>query len=97
MDRANALAKAVKKGVQKLDRVRDDGLRWKSKYAAEKEEVRLREERIVAGALEMRELGRSWKSADKRNADLVGSCEQNWHWRGDKLRSVLFACLSLLN
>ena len=71
-ERNEALDKAVKKGVQKLDGVRDDGLRWKSKYVAEKEEVRLREERIVAGALELRDLGRSWDSEDKRNANLVG-------------------------
>ena len=71
-ERNEALDKAVKKGVQKLDGVRDDGLRWKSKYVAEKEEVRLREERIVAGALELRDLGRSWDTEDKRNSNLVG-------------------------
>ena len=70
--RNEALDKAFKKGVQKLDGVRDDGLRWKSKYVAEKEEVRLREERIVAGALELRDLGRSWDTEDKRNCNLVG-------------------------
>ncbi len=53
-ERNEALDNAFKKGVQKLDGVRDDGLRWKSKYVAEKEEVRLREEGIVAGALELR-------------------------------------------
>ena len=54
-----------------MDGVRDDGLRWKSKYAAEKEEVRLMEEQLMEGALERRDLGRAGDSAVKRNADLV--------------------------
>ena len=94
-ERNEALDKAVKKGVQKLDGVRDDGLRWKSKYVAEKEEVRLREERIVAGALELRELGRSWDSEDKRNADLVGELRAQLALAGGQAQ-VCFVCLPVL-
>ncbi len=92
IERTDALAKAVKKGVQKLDGVRDDGFRWKSKYATEREELRLREERIVAGALELRESGRSWDSADKRNADLVGELRAQLALAGGQAQ-VCFVCL----
>jgi hypothetical protein len=70
-DTNEALDKVVRKGVGKLDALRSDGLWWKSKYAVEKAEVRLREEKLVEGALERRELGRAGESAAKRNADLV--------------------------
>ena len=70
-ERNEALDKALKRGFQKLDGVRDDGLRWKSKYVAEKEEVRLREAKLVEVALERREFGRAGESVNKRNADLV--------------------------
>ena len=66
-----ALDKVVRKGVGKLDALQSDGLWWKSKHAVEKAEVRLREEKLVEGALERRELGRAGESAAKRNADLV--------------------------
>ncbi len=66
-----ALDKAVRKGVEKLDALRSDGLRWKNKYAEEKAEVRLREAKLVEVTLERRELCRAGESANKRNADLV--------------------------
>jgi hypothetical protein len=65
-----ALDKAVRKGVEKLDGLRNSGLRWKS-YAAEKAEVWLREEKLVEVVLERRDLGRAGESVAKRNADLV--------------------------
>jgi hypothetical protein len=66
-----ALDKAVRKGVEKLDALRSDGLRWKNKYVVEKAEVRMREAKIVEVALERREFGRAGESTNKRNADLV--------------------------
>ena len=70
-ERNEALDKAVRKGVEKLDALRSDGLRWKNKYAVEKAEVRMREAKLVEVALERREFGRAGESANKRNADLV--------------------------
>jgi hypothetical protein len=66
-----ALDKAVRKGVEKLDALRSDGLRWKSKYTVENAEGRLREAKLVEVALERRDLCRAGESANKRNADLV--------------------------
>jgi dsDNA-specific endonuclease/ATPase MutS2 len=66
-----ALDKAVRKGVEKLDALRSDGLRWKNKYIEEKAEVRMREAKLVELALERREFGRVGESTNKRNADLV--------------------------
>jgi hypothetical protein len=67
-----ALDKAVRKGVEKLEVLRDDGLWWKSKYSAEKAEVWWKEEQQQEAAVELRERGRAGETATKRNADLVG-------------------------
>lgn len=92
-ERSDALDKAVKKGVQKLDALREDGLRWKSKYTLEKAEVMLREEEIVAGALERRELGRAWERDAKRNADLVDDLRTQLELAGAQAQVSSFCLL----
>ena len=71
-----ALDKAVRKGVEKLDALRSDGFRWKSKYGVEKAQGRLREEKLVEVALERRDFVRAGESANKRNADLVAELRE---------------------
>ena len=66
-----ALDKALRKGVEKLDGLRDDGLWWKSKYSAEKAEVRRKEEALIEAAVEGRELRRVGETVTKRNVDLI--------------------------
>jgi hypothetical protein len=66
-----ALDKALRKGVEKLDGLRDDGLWWKRKYSVEKAEVRRKEEALIEAAVEGRELRRVGETVTKRNVDLI--------------------------
>jgi hypothetical protein len=91
-----ALDKAVRKGVEKLEGLWDDGLWWKRKYSAEKEEVRLREEQLLEVAVERRERVRVGRLQQNETLCLSGSCGQNWTQRKDKRRCRFFACLPCL-
>jgi hypothetical protein len=94
-----ALDKAVRKGVEKLDALRSDGLRWKSKYGDEKAQGRLREEKLVEVALERRDFGRAGESANKRNADLVAELRGRLEFAEGqaKVRWPLFPSKSFFN
>jgi hypothetical protein len=95
-ERSDALDKAVKKGVQKLDGLREDGLKWKSKYTLEKAEVMLREEELVAGALERREWGRALERDAKRNAGLVDALHTHLDLAGAQAKVSSFCLLFFL-
>ena len=95
-ERSDALDKAVKKGFEKLDGLRENGLRWKSKYTLEKAEVMLRDEKIVAGALERRELGRALERDAKRNGDLVGDLRTRLESAGAQAQVSYFCLLVFL-
>ncbi len=68
---------AVTKGLQKLERLRVDGLLWKSKYLAVKAEVRLREEQHMQAASEQRECDRAGEGATRRSANVVAELRAN--------------------
>jgi hypothetical protein len=71
-----ALDKAVRKGVEKLEGLREDGLCWKRKYVAEKSEVRLMGDKLVEATLERRKRLREGESVAKRSGDLVAELRE---------------------
>ena len=70
-DMNEALGKAVKKGVDKLDGLRADGLLWKKKYVGEKAQVRMREAELIDAESQRREYEREGEGATRRSAYLV--------------------------
>ena len=64
------LVQEVSIGAAKLNRIRDDGFMWKSKYLLGQEEVRLRGMKLDEAKGTIRDLGKEGKSANKRYADM---------------------------
>jgi hypothetical protein len=64
------LVKAVSNGITKWERVREDRLRWKTKYFAGLEDVRVRGEQLAQAEQAIRDLRKAGRSETKRAADL---------------------------
>jgi hypothetical protein len=87
------LRMAVRKGAEKLERLRVDALLWKSKYVAVKAEVRLRrEEQHMKAASEQREWDRAGEGATRRSANVVAELRANLDAAAGQAQ-VSFFCL----
>ena len=64
------LVKAVSNGITKWERVREDRLRWKTKYLAGLEDVRVRGEQLAQSEQTIRDMRKAGRSDTKRDADL---------------------------
>ena len=64
------LVKAVSNGITKWERVREDCLRWKTKYLAGLEDVRVRGEQLAQSEQTIRDMRKAGRSDTKRDADL---------------------------
>jgi hypothetical protein len=90
------LRMAVRKGAEKLERLRVDGLLWKSKYVAGKAEVMLREEQRMKAAAEQREWDRAGEGATRRSANVVAELRANLDAAAAQAQ-VTFFCLRPLS
>jgi hypothetical protein len=64
------LVKAVSNGITKWETVREDRLRWKTKYFAGVEDVRVRGEQLAQAEQTIRDMRKAGRSETKRAADL---------------------------
>ena len=86
-----ALGKAVRKGVDKLDGLREDGLLWKEKYVGEKAQVRMREAELIEAESQRREYERAGEGATRRSAYLVSDLRAQVEAAEGQAKVSLFA------
>ena len=86
-----ALGKAVRKGVDRMDGLREDGLLWKEKYVGEKAQVRMREAELIEAESQRRESERAGEGATRRSAYLVSDLRAQVEAAEGQAKVSLFA------